>query len=93
MASALVMRICDLASASAVRLRPIARPRRLQLCRHKAGTPVWIDIDRTGASLDTVVELITEQGTIIAQSDNSLAESQAVAADNRVRCSRLRILR
>ncbi len=45
-----------------------------------AGTQVWIDIDRTGASLDSVVELITESGAILAQSDDSLAESTAVAA-------------
>ncbi len=46
-----------------------------------AGTQVWIDIDRTGASLDSVVELITESGAILAQSDDSLAESAAVAAN------------
>jgi hypothetical protein len=40
----------------------------------KPGTPVWIDIDRTAQSLDTVVELIDENGTILALSDNSAAE-------------------
>jgi len=36
-----------------------------------AGSEVWIDIDRTTHSLDTVVELISSTGTIIALSDNS----------------------
>ncbi len=47
-----------------------------------AGTQIWIDIDRTGASLDSVVELITESGAILAQSDDSLAESAAVAINS-----------
>ncbi len=42
-----------------------------------AGTPVWIDIDRTDAALDSVVELIDSTGRIIALSDNSLRESAA----------------
>ena len=41
-----------------------------------AGSEVWIDIDRSTMSLDTVVELITSSGTILALSDNSYAESQ-----------------
>ncbi len=40
-----------------------------------AGTPVWIDIDQTNGSLDTVVELVDSSGVIIAQSNNSLQES------------------
>ncbi|MEZ6150590.1 MAG: Ig-like domain-containing protein [Pirellulaceae bacterium] len=40
-----------------------------------AGTPVWIDIDRTHGSLDSVVELLDANGRILAQSNNSLAES------------------
>jgi hypothetical protein len=36
-----------------------------------AGTQVWIDIDWTSFALDTVVELITAEGTVIARSDNS----------------------
>ncbi len=40
-----------------------------------AGSEVWIDIDRTSYSLDTVVELISSTGTILALSDNSLDES------------------
>lgn len=43
-----------------------------------AGTQVWIDIDRTDVSLDTVVELIDSNGTIIAQSDNSFDESRGL---------------
>ena len=39
-----------------------------------AGTEVWLDIDRTTHSLDTVIELVTSSGQIIAQSDDSLAE-------------------
>ncbi len=39
-----------------------------------AGSQVWIDIDRTTHSLDTVVELLDSTGKIIAQSDNYLAE-------------------
>lgn len=42
----------------------------------KAGTAVWVDIDRTDAALDTVVELIDVDGNIIAQSDDSLTESE-----------------
>ncbi|MBU6236831.1 MAG: hypothetical protein KGQ51_03315 [Planctomycetes bacterium] len=38
------------------------------------GTEVWLDIDRTDASLDTVVELIAADGSILALSDNSYAE-------------------
>ena len=40
-----------------------------------AGTEVWIDIDRTTHALDTVVELISSTGNIIALSDSSLNES------------------
>jgi hypothetical protein len=35
-----------------------------------AGSQVWIDVDRTTHGLDTVVELIDSNGTILAQSDN-----------------------
>ncbi len=40
-----------------------------------AGTPIWIDIDQTGSSLDSVVELLDSTGRVIALSDNSLSES------------------
>tara|TARA_R110002111_G_scaffold256979_3_gene324753 strand:- start:89044 stop:104352 length:15309 start_codon:yes stop_codon:yes gene_type:complete len=36
-----------------------------------AGTEVWIDIDRTSSSLDTVVELVNIFGTVIARSWDS----------------------
>lgn len=44
-----------------------------------AGTPIWIDIDQTNGSLDTVVELIDSSGQIIAQSNTSLHESSAIS--------------
>ena len=44
--------------------------------RGKAGSSVWLDIDRTNISLDSVVELIDSNGVITAQSDNSFSESQ-----------------
>ena len=42
--------------------------------RSQAGTEVWLDIDRTLNSLDTVVELIDANGRILALSDNTVAE-------------------
>jgi hypothetical protein len=42
--------------------------------RGTAGTEVWLDIDRTRNSLDTVVELIDANGRILALSNDSLAE-------------------
>jgi len=39
------------------------------------GTEVWLDVDRTTYSLDTVVELIDSNGNILALSDNSAAEA------------------
>ncbi|GIW94361.1 MAG: hypothetical protein KatS3mg110_2402 [Pirellulaceae bacterium] len=49
------------------------------------GTEVWLDIDRTYPGLDTVVELLDATGRVIAQSDNSLAETlglQSIFEDN-----------
>ncbi len=44
------------------------------------GTEVWLDIDRTGSELDTVVELISADGQILTISDNSyLEETQAAS--------------
>ncbi|MBM4088790.1 MAG: hypothetical protein FJ276_05075, partial [Planctomycetes bacterium] len=40
-----------------------------------AGTEVWIDIDRTTNTLNSVVELLDSNGTVVARSDNSLAET------------------
>ncbi len=42
--------------------------------RATAGTEVWLDIDRTSQSLDTVVELVDADGNIIALSNNSYYE-------------------
>ncbi|MFO1062605.1 MAG: hypothetical protein U0892_01855 [Pirellulales bacterium] len=42
-----------------------------------AGSAVWLDIDRTASGLDSVVELLGADGTILALSDNSLDESLA----------------
>ncbi|ELP30533.1 peptidase domain protein, partial [Rhodopirellula baltica SWK14] len=33
-----------------------------------AGTPVWLDIDRTDTSLDTVIEVLNANGTVLARS-------------------------
>ncbi len=42
------------------------------------GTEVWLDIDRTTTSLDSVVELVSADGDILALSDDSyLEETQA----------------
>ena len=40
-----------------------------------AGSQVWIDLDRTASSLDSVIELIDANGIVLALSDNSLEES------------------
>ncbi len=55
----------------------IAAPSDLDVYRliATAGTTVWLDIDRTGAALDSVVELVSSTGQILAQSDNSYEES------------------
>lgn len=39
------------------------------------GTEIWIDIDRTSQSLDTIVELVNANGVTEARSDNSYNES------------------
>ncbi len=39
-----------------------------------AGTEVWLDIDRTAGSLDTVLELVDIDGNVLATSDNSQDE-------------------
>ncbi|WP_419194790.1 tandem-95 repeat protein [Novipirellula herctigrandis] len=38
------------------------------------GTEVWIDIDRTSYTLDTVIEVLDENGNVLARSDNSFDE-------------------
>ncbi len=45
------------------------------------GTEVWLDIDRTDMSLDSVVELISADGEILALSDDSYLE-EVDAANN-----------
>lgn len=37
-----------------------------------AGTEVWIDLDRTSSRLDSVLELISATGTVLASSDNGV---------------------
>ncbi len=39
-----------------------------------AGTPVWLDIDKTTYNLDTVIEVLDSNGNVIARSNNSDAE-------------------
>ncbi len=45
-----------------------------------ADTPVWLDIDKTSGGLDSVIELLDSNGTILAQSDNSLSESLGISS-------------
>jgi len=40
----------------------------------EGGTEVWLDIDQTTSTLDSVVELIAADGTLLARSDNALLE-------------------
>jgi hypothetical protein len=47
-----------------------------------AGTEIWLDIDRTEAQLDTVVELLDSVGRIMYRSDNSGDASAAVTNPN-----------
>jgi VCBS repeat-containing protein len=62
----------------------IAKPSDLDVYRFTAtaGSMIWFDIDRTSANLDTVVDLISANGTIIASSDNSLTESLGFLTGN-----------
>ncbi len=39
-----------------------------------AGTPIWLDIDKTTYGLDTVIEVLDSDGNVIARSNNSQAE-------------------
>ncbi|TWU06032.1 tandem-95 repeat protein [Stieleria varia] len=43
--------------------------------RGTAGTTVWLDIDRTASTLDSVIELVQADGTVLARSDNSHQEA------------------
>ncbi len=40
-----------------------------------AGTDVWIDIDQSANTLDTIVELIGSDGSVLASSDSSLGDT------------------
>ncbi len=46
----------------------------------QSGTEVWLDIDRTGAQLDSVVELIDANGRVLASSNDSLLAETNPAA-------------
>jgi hypothetical protein len=41
----------------------------------RSGTEVWIDLDRTTHALDSIVELVDNNGNVLARSNNSPAES------------------
>ena len=41
----------------------------------EAGTEVWLDVDYTKTNLDTVIELLDANGTVLARSDNSTEET------------------
>jgi hypothetical protein len=43
-----------------------------------AGTEIWVDIDRTAYTLDTIVELLDENGAVLARSDDTIRESNEV---------------
>ena len=43
-----------------------------------AGTEVWLDIDRTTFTLDTIIELLDSRGNVLARSDNTLAANGGV---------------
>ncbi len=49
-----------------------------------AGTQVWLDIDRTDSSLDSVVELVDSSGNIIALSNDSFYEARGTDELGRV---------
>ncbi|WP_231615288.1 tandem-95 repeat protein [Novipirellula artificiosorum] len=38
------------------------------------GTEIWVDVDRTTYTLDTVIEVLDETGRVLARSDNSFDE-------------------
>lgn len=45
----------------------------------QAGTQIWIDVDATSFTLDTVVEVLDPDGTVVARSDNSRDEVAGTA--------------
>ncbi len=42
----------------------------------RAGTEIWLDIDRTLPALDSVIELIDADGSVLARSDDSVLEDE-----------------
>ena len=40
----------------------------------EAGTQIWVDLDHTSFTLDTVLEILDPDGNVIARSDNSFDE-------------------
>lgn len=40
-----------------------------------AGTPVWIDLDKTSIALNSVLEILDSEGNVLARSVNSMAEA------------------
>ncbi len=44
------------------------------------GTGIWVDIDRTTYTLDTVIEILDESGRVLARSDNSFEETAGDAS-------------
>nr|WP_052303618.1 GEVED domain-containing protein [Pirellula staleyi] len=44
------------------------------------GTEVWFDIDRTSVAFDAVIELVDENGIVLARSNNSTAENSGAEA-------------
>lgn len=49
--------------------------------RATAGTTAWLDVDRTHASLDSVIELVSGDGTVLARSGDSHLETAAGVID------------
>ncbi|EMI42141.1 GEVED domain-containing protein [Rhodopirellula sp. SWK7] len=44
----------------------------------EAGTQVWLDIDRTNLSVDTVIELVNANGQTLVLSDDAMAEAALI---------------
>lgn len=53
--------------------------------RGTAGTTVWLDMDRTDAALDSVIEIVDASGTtVLASSDNSTGQTTASFAGSQI---------
>ena len=46
-----------------------------------AGSELWLDIDRTTFALDSVVELLDSNGTVLARSNDTITENQSGEVD------------